>query len=168
MFLQRGIVQTQTVLLEQSHATVAHWPASTRCCHSHQVYSLCGMLPQQTSCRVLLQSAAQQSAALQDLNHLRKAISKKADRETVEADLDRIHKALRCKANVHAMSEALSQKLDIHSFLTASASATKIPAFDPSSEPKPEAGATKEGRAGLTSRPSSSKQSLRHAVSARP
>ena len=82
--------------------------------------------------------------------------------------MDRIHKALRCKANVHAMSEALSQKLDIHSFLTASASATKIPAFDPTSEPKTEVGAAKEGRAALTSRPGSAKQSLRHAVSARP
>lgn len=69
---------------------------------------------------------------LQDLNHLRKAISKKADKEAVEADLDRIHQALRCKANVHAMSEALSQKLDIHSYLTASASTSKIGAYDPS------------------------------------
>ena len=105
---------------------------------------------------------------VQDLNHLRKAISKKADRETVEADLERIHKALRCKANVHAMSEALSQKLDIHSFLTASASASKIPAFDPSSEPKAEVGRTKESRAALASRPGSAKQPLRHSVSARP
>lgn len=105
---------------------------------------------------------------VQDLNHLRKAISRKADRETVEADLQRIHTALRCKANVHAMSEALSQKLDIHSFVTASASASKIPAFDPSSEPKAEVAATRDSRAALTGRPGSAKQPLRHAVSARP
>lgn len=86
----------------------------------------------------------------------------------MEADLERIHKAMRCKANVHAMSEALSQKLDIHSFLTASASASKIPAFDPSSEPKSEVGPTKESRAALTSRPGSAKQPLRHSVSAKP
>lgn len=119
------------------------------------------LLLQQTPCYC---GFLMQSDALQDLNHLRKAISKKADRETVEADLDRIHKALRCKANVHAMSEALSQKLDIHSFLTASASATKIPAFDP----KTEVGPAKEGRGALTGRPGSAKQPLRHAVSARP
>lgn len=73
---------------------------------------------------------------LQDLTHLRKAISKKADKETVEADLERIHQALRCKANVHATSEALSQKLDIHSFLTASSSNNKIGAYDPASSTK--------------------------------
>ncbi|KAL3133626.1 hypothetical protein ABBQ32_008144 [Trebouxia sp. C0010 RCD-2024] len=114
--------------------------------------------------QVLEESETHAIEAEADLNHLRKAISKKADRETVEADLDRIHKALRCKANVHAMSEALSQKLDIHSFLTASASATKIPAFDP----KTEVGPAKEGRGALTGRPGSAKQPLRHAVSARP
>lgn len=123
------------------------------------------LLLQQTSC---YHSLLRRSDVLQDLNHLRKAISKKADRETVEADLDRIHKALRCKANVHAMSEALSQKLDIHSFLTASASSTKIAAFDPTSDPKTEVGPAKEGRAALTGRPGSAKQPLRHAVSARP
>ena len=106
--------------------------------------------------------------AVQDLNHLRKAISKKADRDTVEADLERIHKALRCKANVHAMSEALSQKLDINSFLTASAPSSKIPAFDPSSEPMGVIGTAKECRAALTSRPGSAKQPLRHTASARP
>ena len=105
---------------------------------------------------------------VQDLNHLRKAISKKADRDTVEADLERIQKALRCKANVHAMSEALSQKLDIHSFLTASASASKIPAFESSSESKAELGAATESRAAVTSRPGSVKQPLRHSMSARP
>ena len=73
---------------------------------------------------------------LQDLTHLRKAISKKADKESVEADLERIHQSLRCKANVHAMSEALSQKLDIHSFLTASASNSKIGVYDPASSAK--------------------------------
>ena len=106
---------------------------------------------------------------VQDLNHLRKAISKKADRETVEADLDRIHKALRCKANVHAMSEALSQKLDIHSFLTASASApmSKIPAFDPS-EPKLDLGVAKDASASLSGRPGLAKQPLKHSMSARP
>lgn len=71
----------------------------------------------------------------QDLNHLRKAISRKADKEAVEADLERIHQALRCKANVHAMSEALSQKLDVHSYLTATASTGKIGAYDPAASP---------------------------------
>ena len=73
---------------------------------------------------------------MQDINHLRKAISKKADKESVEADLDRIHQALQCKANVHAMSEALSQKLDIHTYLTANGSGVKIAAYDPSSSIK--------------------------------
>ena len=105
---------------------------------------------------------------LQDLNHLRKAISKKADRETVDADLERVRKALRCKANVHAMSEALSQKLDIHSFLTASTSLpSKIPAFDPS-EPKADLGACKDGKASLSGRTDSVKQPLKHSMSARP
>jgi len=99
---------------------------------------------------------------------LRKAISKKADRETVEADLERVHKALRCKANVHAMSEALSQKLDLHSFLTASTSLpSKIPAFDPS-EPKADLGACKDGKASLSGRTDSVKQPLKHSMSARP
>jgi len=70
---------------------------------------------------------------VQDLNHLRKAISKKADKESMEADLDRIHQALRCKANVHAMSEALLQKLDIHTYLTGNNNGAKISAYDPSS-----------------------------------
>ena len=104
---------------------------------------------------------------IQDLNHLRKALSKKADRETVEADLERIQKALRCKANVHAMSEALSQKLDIHSFLTANASESKIPAYD-TSERKSDVVVAKDSRASLTGRPGSAKQPLKHAVSARP
>lgn len=69
------------------------------------------------------------------MTQLRRAISKKADKEVVEADLDRIHQALRCKANVHAMSEALSQKLDIHSYLTAKTPASKIGAYDPSASP---------------------------------
>ena len=103
----------------------------------------------------------------QDLNHLRKAISKKADRDTVEADLERIHKALRCKANVHAMSEALSQKLDIHSFLTASTSATKIAAFDPAG-PNLDLASAKDARASLSGRPGSAKQPLKHSMSARP
>ncbi len=99
---------------------------------------------------------------------MRKAISKKADRETVEADLERVHKALRCKANVHAMSEALSQKLDLHSFLTASTSLpSKIPAFDPS-EPKADLGACKDGKASLSGRTDSVKQPLKHSMSARP
>ena len=104
---------------------------------------------------------------MQDLNRLRKAISRKADKEAVDADLDRIHKALRCKANVHAMSEALSQKLDIHSYLTANTPASKIPAFDPS-ESKGEIGGSKEGRGPLIARPASAKQPLKHSVSARP
>ena len=121
-----------------------------------------------------------QLLSAQDLNNLRKAISKKADKETVEADLDRIHKALRCKANVHAMSEALSQKLDIHSFLTANVSATapadRIPAYDPS-EARGHVSAvkeskalleSKESKAPLSSRPSLVRQSLKHAASARP
>ena len=77
-------------------------------------------------------------------------------------DLDRIHKALRCKANVHAMSEALSQKLDIHAFLTANASAQKIPAYDPSEqkdhEPKTDLSAAKDIKAPLSSRPSLARQ----------
>jgi len=102
------------------------------------------------------------------VSHLRKAISKKADRETVEADLERVHKALRCKANVHAMSEALSQKLDIHSFLTASTSRpSKSPAFD-SSEPKADLGVSKDGKASWSSRAASAKQPLKHSISARP
>lgn len=54
----------------------------------------------------------------------------------MEADLERIHQALRCKANVHAMSEALSQKLDIHTYLTGHDVGVKIPAYDPSSSIK--------------------------------
>lgn len=99
---------------------------------------------------------------------MRKAISKKADRETVEADLERVNKALRCKANVHAMSEALSHKLDIHSFLTASTSLpSKIPTFDPS-EPKADLGASKDSKASLSGRTGSAKQPLKHSISARP
>ena len=98
---------------------------------------------------------------------MRKALSKKADRETVEADLERIQKALRCKANVHAMSEALSQKLDIHSFLTANVSESKIPAYD-ASERKCDADVTRDSRISLTGRPGSAKQPLKHCASARP
>ena len=103
------------------------------------------------------------------MNHLRKAISKKADREAVEADLERVHKALRCKANVHAMSEALSQKLDIHSFLTATTSLpSKIPAFDPS-DPKVDLGTTtKDSRMSLSGRPGSPVQPVKRSISTRP
>ena len=42
--------------------------------------------------------------------------------------------ALPCKANVHAVSEVLSQKLDIHLYLGKTA-ASKIGAYDPSALP---------------------------------